>query len=787
VEPLAAGDPRQLGTYRLRGRLGAGGMGQVFLGYSPAGRAVAVKVVRRELACDPAFRTRFRREVAAARSVSGAYTASVTAAGPDDDPPWLATVFVPGPSLADAISAAGPLPAESVWKLAAGLVEALQAVHGAGLVHRDLKPANVLLAVDGPRVIDFGISHALESTAMTSTGQIVGTPSFMSPEQALGERAGQASDVFSLGCVIVFAATGAGPFGHGPLASSLYRVVHAAPTLAHLPASLRELAAACLVKKAADRPSLPALIDAIAAGRAPDGEAELASFWPVAVTSLIRSHQARLGEQLREVLAASGPGPETASLAAVLGFTTARPTVLATSPTVLATAPADMAGSPADVASSPADVPGGSPTLRGGPGAGGRPEVVTGPPLPADAVTRGVAAGRRSAAGPVSGGGPVPGVTRRGVLVGLAATGAGLAGAGWAFSRASAPQRQSSASQPPPSRKADHPVPRAGRTRGAGAGAAGPGSMRWSFATRGALAGIAVADGIVYAGSTDGTVYALRARDGGKLWEFRTGAPVQSQIVVAGGMVVAGSGDDLVYALRARDGGKLWGFRTGGSVGSGIEVADGTVFAASGDESIYALDARRGVKRWSDSVGSGRIAVAAGRVFVGSEEDTVVALRAHDGGRLWDRPTGSFGPAGMAVAGDCVYVGHGDKVTALRASTGGQVWTFTAGGLVQSGIAVTGGVVYAGDDDEVVHALRAAAGGRIWSFRADGSVNSGIAVAGGAVYFGTNGYTVHALSARDGHQLWDFAASGPVSSAMAVADGTVYVGSNDAKVYALRA
>jgi outer membrane protein assembly factor BamB len=745
-------------------------MGQVFLGYSPAGRAVAVKVVRQELACDPAFRTRFRREVAAARSVSGAYTAPVTGAGPDDDPPWLATVFVPGPSLADAISAAGPLPAESVWKLAAGLVEALQAVHGAGLVHRDLKPANVLLAVDGPRVIDFGISHALESTAMTSTGQIVGTPSFMSPEQALGERAGQASDVFSLGCVIVFAATGAGPFGHGPLASSLYRVVHAAPALAHLPDSLRELAAACLVKKAADRPSLPALVDAITAGRAPDGDAELASFWPVAVTSLIRSHQARLGEQLREVLAASGPSPQPASLAAALGLATARPTVLATAP--------------AEVAGSPADVPGGPPTLRDGPGAG-PPELMTGPPLPADAVTRGVAAGHPAIGGRDPGGRPVPGVTRRGVLVGLAATGAGLAGAGWEFSRAGAPQRRATARQPPPSRKAGHSAPRASRTPSADA--ARPGSLRWSFATRGALAGIAVAGGIVYAGSTDGTVYALRARDGGKLWEFRTGAPVQSQIVVAGGMVFAGSGDDSVYALRARDGGKLWAFRTGGSVGSGIAATDGTVFAASGDESIYALSARRGVKRWSDSIGSGKIAVSGRRVFVGSEQDTVVALRARDGGRLWDRPTGSFGPAGMAVAGACVYVGHGDKVTAFQADTGGQAWTFTAGGLVQSGIAAAGGVVYAGDDDEAVHALRASTGGRVWSFRADGSVNSGIAVASGAVYFGTNGYTVHALNARDGHQLWDFAASGPVASAIAVADGTVYVGSNDTKVYALRA
>src|SRR5580692_1291058 len=284
--------------YRLRARLGSGGMGQVFLGSSPAGRAVAVKVIHRELVSDPMFRTRFRREVAAARAVSGAYTAPVTAAGPDDDPPWLATVFVPGPSLADAVDAAGPWPAASVWKLAAGLVEALQAVHASGLVHRDLKPANVLLAPDGPRVIDFGISAAFEGTRMTSTGLIIGTPSFMSPEQAEGARVGPESDVFSLGCVIVFAATGAGPFGDGQLASVLYRVVHTQPALDGVPPGLREVAAACLAKAPADRPTLAWLVDAVAASLEPDASTGLTSFWPMAVTRLIGSYQDQLSTEM---------------------------------------------------------------------------------------------------------------------------------------------------------------------------------------------------------------------------------------------------------------------------------------------------------------------------------------------------------------------------------------------------------------------------------------------------------------------------------------------------------
>jgi serine/threonine protein kinase len=291
-------------------------MGQVFLGYSPAGRAVAVKIIHRELARDPAFRTRFGREVAAAKVVSGAYTAPVTAAGPDDDPPWLATVFVPGPSLATAVAEAGPLPVAAVWKLAAGLVEALQAVHACGLVHRDLKPANVLLAIDGPRVIDFGISRALERTAVTSTGQIVGTPSFMAPEQAEGGQTGPATDVFSLGCVIVFAATGAGAFGDGPPASMLYRVVHAPPTLAELPGGLRELAAACLAKRPGDRLDLAGLVSLIAAGQASSPSAGPASFWPVAVTGLIRSYQGRLNTEMLDEQGGTGARPEPTKLAA---------------------------------------------------------------------------------------------------------------------------------------------------------------------------------------------------------------------------------------------------------------------------------------------------------------------------------------------------------------------------------------------------------------------------------------------------------------------------------------
>ena len=225
MHELQPEDPQLIGSYRLRGRLGAGGMGQVYLGLSPGGRAAAVKVIRADLAQDPEFRERFRREITVARQVSGLFTAPVIDADVDGPVPWLATAYVEGPSLADAVSQHGPLPPRSVLTLAAGLAEGLNAIHAAGVVHRDLKPANVLLAQDGPRVIDFGISRAIEASALTHTGLVVGSPGFMSPEQAEGRPVGPPSDVFSLGAVLAFAATGQGPFGTGSTPALVYRVV----------------------------------------------------------------------------------------------------------------------------------------------------------------------------------------------------------------------------------------------------------------------------------------------------------------------------------------------------------------------------------------------------------------------------------------------------------------------------------------------------------------------------------------------------------------------------------
>ncbi|XRQ09646.1 protein kinase domain-containing protein, partial [Actinomadura welshii] len=269
MEPLAPSDPDRIASYELLGRLGAGGMGLVYKARSPGGRLVAVKVIHTQYTDDPRFLRRFRREVEAARSVSGFYTAPVVDADTESRPAWLATAHVAGPSLGAAVQSRGPLPGREVTALAAALAEALKAVHAAGLVHRDLKPSNILLAEDGPRVIDFGIVQAVDGTA--TTGGLIGTPEYMAPEQidADGEI-GPASDVFALGGVLYCAATGRPPFGTGDARAVLYRVQTAEPDLGRVPVELRDLIGRCLAKEPSLRPT-PDEILAELAGSVADG------------------------------------------------------------------------------------------------------------------------------------------------------------------------------------------------------------------------------------------------------------------------------------------------------------------------------------------------------------------------------------------------------------------------------------------------------------------------------------------------------------------------------------
>ncbi len=258
--PLQEGDPTDVGGYCLAAVLGTGGMGKVYLSYTPGGRPIALKVIRPEFSEDPEFRRRFKQEVQAAQRVQGLYTAPVIDFDTDGAQPWLATAYVPGPSLAHAVAQYGRLPLRSALLLTVGVAEALTVIHGAGIVHRDLKPANVLLASDGPRVIDFGIARAADTTALTGTGVSVGTPAFMAPEQASAGTVTPATDVFALGQITAFAAIGSPAYGEGSSHAVLYRIVHEDPDLSRLPTELLPMVTRCLSREPSDRPSLTEII-----------------------------------------------------------------------------------------------------------------------------------------------------------------------------------------------------------------------------------------------------------------------------------------------------------------------------------------------------------------------------------------------------------------------------------------------------------------------------------------------------------------------------------------------
>lgn len=314
LSELRAGDPEWVGPFRLEGRLGSGEMGVVFLGRSASGRPVAVKVVAAPLAADAPFRRQLAREVAAARRIDGFYTAQVVDARTDSDEPWIATAYVPGPTLREAL-ADGPLPAPAVARLASGLLEGLASIHASRVVHRNLTPDNVILAADGPRVIDFGLARALEHT---STATIVSDPrtdtvAFMSPEQVVGGSVTPASDVFSLGCVLSFAAVGSSPFSGATPEQTMSQILHGQPALDSLPAELSGVVANCLAREPGARPSVAALLECFTSGSAatdgwlPGPVAEMVTTLSAAADTQIAvqpSERSKLGVP-------GGPTPET--------------------------------------------------------------------------------------------------------------------------------------------------------------------------------------------------------------------------------------------------------------------------------------------------------------------------------------------------------------------------------------------------------------------------------------------------------------------------------------------
>ncbi|MGW0122904.1 bifunctional serine/threonine-protein kinase/ABC transporter substrate-binding protein [Streptomyces sp. NPDC003327] len=308
MQPLRKADPSTLAGYRLLGRLGAGGMGVVYLARSTGGALAALKLIRAEHAADPGFRERFRREARTAERITGRWVVRVLGADPEAREPWLATEYVPGPSLAEAVALHGALPEPTVRALGARLADALADVHASGLVHRDVKPGNVLLALDGPRLIDFGIARSAGATALTATDAVIGTPGFLAPEQAEArtDAIGPPADVFSLGCVLAYALTGERPFGTGTVAAVVYRTVHGEPVLDDVPDTLLPLVRACLAKDPADRPTATGVRDALGRADGPAGD-----WLPAGLPALIAERSAHvLNLPVAEPTMAAAPPPE---------------------------------------------------------------------------------------------------------------------------------------------------------------------------------------------------------------------------------------------------------------------------------------------------------------------------------------------------------------------------------------------------------------------------------------------------------------------------------------------
>jgi len=718
--PLSAEDPRMIGEFRLHNRLGAGGMGRVYLGSSPGGRAVAVKVIHPHLARDGAFLGRFRREVAAALAVNGGYAAPVVAAGPDDSPPWLATAYVPGPSLQEVVTAAGPLSEDAVLKLTAGLAEALRVIHSCGLVHRDLKPGNVLLAADGPRVIDFGVARALDGAALTTTGVTFGTASYMSPEQASGEETGPPSDVFSLGCLLCFAASGGVPFGDDDPPAVLYRVIYAPPELGAVPAGLRGLVAACLVKNPAERLTLPQVLLA-SAGAGRSGDLAASAFWPGPVAALIARYEAGLTGQ---AAALKPPGEPTGGAGVSLGD-----------------------------------------RLRSWPPASTGP--AQGPPLrPPGTVPPPGRPGRE------------PGVlSRRRALTGLAglAAAAGLGVAGWELAgpgRGSANPQGRRASGPGTllwSRRTGGQVTsgaaRAGRAVYIGSGDghvhaldAVSGRRIRAYPLKGAVtSAVTVAQGVLFAATANGKVHAQPVAGGDPLWTRALGVPAGGWPVVTNGVVYAGADDGTVYALHAGSGTTKWHYRTGGPVRPGPLPGDGSfgtqVYAGSDDGHVYALDVQTGQPNWKARLGgqaSSGLAQAPARVFAGDGHGNLYDLDALYGSGQdtnWHRPLGGAVRGGLVTEQDTVYAGAADGSVHAVNIYGDPLWSYSAGGPVNSGLAVSGGTLYAGSDDGSLHAIDITTGTRQWRYLTGGPVRSRLLVAGRVVYFGSLDGSVYAVRA----------------------------------------
>jgi outer membrane protein assembly factor BamB/tRNA A-37 threonylcarbamoyl transferase component Bud32 len=737
VHQLTQHDPRRIGPFEVLGRLGAGGMGLVYLARSASGRRVAIKTVRAELAEDQLFRVRFAREVEAARAVSGFYTAAVVDADPRAAVPWLATAFVPAPSLEEIVTEAGPLPVQAVRWLAAGVAEALQSIHGAGLVHRDLKPSNVLVVEDGPRVIDFGIASGVSNTRLTMTNVAVGTPAYMSPEQAKDSRSVTgASDVFSLGSTLVFAATGHPPFHGANPVETVFMLLREGPNLEGLPDELRSLIESCMRTESEHRLS-PADLQAQLAPHlfsAGGDDTGTASAWlPSAAVALIERRRSG-GRPAVAAVASPAPNPPQAPAAPPAeSASSLPPQAQFQHPVRVQALPLPQTGGPVQLSGSAPIGPG----LRLG-----------------DRDRTGLAAAQSQM----------------------------LPGFGWTGRGGTSPAAGSSGSgpvaQPPTAPPGEWrpwrfrmsndvwgtPVVSGGRlyVTSFEVHALDVATGRRQFKTRDVAWIMTVADGFIH-GSDGPSLYAL-ATDGSERWRTSVDGWIYSLRAEAGTVVTGTRGggvqgwDAAGGQLRWERGGAQTEFET---PESGPCLVHGVVYHHGGGR-LHALDAVTGANIWSYPTGD---------------------------------PSGTHGgmPTRPVVAGGVVYLTSGARVFALDAVTGAERWRFEAPAVFFSppahvpGAGVTGGGVYVADYLGTVYALDPDGGCDRWRVATEPRQSvEPVLVAGGAVMLGA-GSAVYTLDAASGTPKWRFATQGEIVGSPVVADGRVHFGSMDRCLYTVDA
>ncbi|MEV1064376.1 PQQ-binding-like beta-propeller repeat protein [Streptomyces sp. NPDC050263] len=790
MKPLRPEDPEQLGPYRLVARLGAGGMGRVYLARSSAGRTVAVKVIRPEMAEDKSFRIRFRREVAAAAAVGGVYTAPVVDAAPDAETPWLATVYVPGPTLAEAVAAHGPLPVETVLALGAGISEALIAVHAEGLVHRDLKPSNVLLAEDGPRVIDFGIVRARDGYQLTGSGGLFGSLEYMCPEQATGDPMGPEGDVFCLGSVLAFAASGHAPFTGAGAAALLYQVVHGSADLTRVPEPLDKIISLCHAKD----PVLRVDPDRLSAACAPGGaEQVLTGGWlPAPVAAMVAAHRAaarRVDRLARTPAPASVPAPTPTPP------TTTTPTPTPVSVSTRAPAPASTptpapvsayaeASVPEPVASGRSDA-GRTPKGRsaygtaadGGAGegcAGGTGGVGTyavgtadvGQPTVGEVSESSVgesfsvpeeAVAERSAA-PVNHRAPThSGVARRVILAAAAAT--ALAGGAALVTR-----RRKNGQTVRPLGPAPEPT--------------------WVYYGGPLLQAPAVfSNGTALLKTRPGNMIGLDVKNGTQpKWVYQGISLSPTPVVLTNGAAVAlGTGATLI-GVDVASGAERFTLDFGqdyqfdqlfgsydGSValvlGASLERRSAEQGVATSTAAVFGvnLKARQALVIPIDpeDVGVALKPVISSQYFVYADGLRNVSVRdSREGGSLrWRRQVGYDLRPGLAVLGQTVFA-IGSELLALELTTGKPRWSTKAERGMYASLGAVGNTVYAtGTDPYGVYAFNAANGSRRWFCETPRlNVDNPIAVGASNLYVpafeNKNGF--YAIDLASGRLLWNF-------------------------------